>query len=329
MPAKASAKARAGGARAEEETTTEPRYTEFGKQSTLHFLLAHYPIVRLVDKLLDLARLDLNSQDHKGRTPLHLFVTNCGDAHLLAVMEAEELNYKYFLRHWIRSANIHLRDKRHNSATSILAVRGLFGMMEELCKLGGNVNNLNLDNVIPLQLWVKQNNLPNVKTLLALGADPNFIDADARTCLHHAVNVSQSTADASFELEQMLIRGGARANVRDKNGRTPLFFAFIKINRPFEETEIDPFETVSSLCALPDCEVNIYDKWHKSPLHYAAQRGSVISGRYLIKMHASVDVEDSDGNTPMAIAFLHGHSNIATMFIDNGADVSKTATMID
>lgn len=107
----------------------------------------------------------------------------------------------------------------------------------------------------------------------------------------------------------------------DKYNRTPIFYAFVKIGSPFDKTEIDPFETVSSLCALPDCSVDVLDKWKRTPLHYAAQRGSVISGRYLIKLDAKVDSWDEDNNTPIGIAFINGHSNFSTMMIDNKADI--------
>ena len=116
-----------------------------------------------------------------------------------------------------------------------------------------------------------------------LGADPNFTDKNKRTALHHAVNCSNSSADASFEMEQALIKHGARADLVDRNNRTPLFYAFVKLGQLTDFTEIDPFETVSSLAALPDCDVTVMDKYKRTPLHYAAQRGAVISGRYLIK----------------------------------------------
>ena len=71
------------------------------------------------------------------------------------------------------------------------------------------------------------------------------------------MHCSDGSADASFELEQILLINGARADILDKNNRTPLFYAFVKIGKPFDKKEIDPFETVSSLCALPDCQVNV------------------------------------------------------------------------
>jgi ankyrin repeat protein len=71
-------------------------------------------------------------------------------------------------------------------------------------------------------------------------------------------------------MEELLISSGSKVNIKDEFGRTPLFYAFVKIDRPFENFELDPFETVSSLCALRDCEVKLVDDYGMSPLHYAA-----------------------------------------------------------
>lgn len=64
-------------------------------------------------------------------------------------------------------------------------------------------------------------------------------------------------------------------------------------------------------------------------MHYAALRGSVISGRYMIKMNAVVDDVDKYGNTPLGLAFISGHSNFCTMLIDNKANVNRDAIVID
>ena len=152
-----------------------------------------------------------------------------------------------------------------------------------LIDAGGNINNLTKNNMVPLLHWVKNGNQSMVQKMIDFGADPNFRDHDLRTALHHAVNLGTGRPDATFEMEDLLIACGSKANIKDKFGRTPLYYAFVKIDRPFENYEIDPFETVSSLCAIRDCTVNLVDVDGMSPLHYAAQRGSVISGRYMIK----------------------------------------------
>jgi ankyrin repeat protein len=58
----------------------------------------------------------------------------------------------------------------------------------------------------------------------------NQLDNRGRNLLHHAVNMSSATADASFETEQFLIEKGVDLNLRDDRGRTPLHYAFVKIH---------------------------------------------------------------------------------------------------
>lgn len=53
-------------------------------------------------------------------------------------------------------------------------------------------------------------------------------------------------------------------------GRTPLHYAFIKIGKPMDYSEIDPIETVSSYCGFKDIQIDVPDVWGKTPLHYAA-----------------------------------------------------------
>jgi len=142
---------------------------------------------------------------------------------------------------------------------------------------------------------------------LKAGADPNFRDNMQRTALHHAINVGSTSADASFEMEELLIKYGADINALDSRGRTPLHYAFVKIGSPFDYSHIDPVETVTSLCGQKGCNVTIADQWGSTPLHYAAQRGAHICALTLINNGAAIDAKDEDGNTPLAIALKCGH----------------------
>ena len=64
----------------------------------------------------------------------------------------------------------------------------------------------------------------------------------------------------------------------------------------------DPIETVSGLCAYPDLQVNVVDKFKKTPLHYAASLGSTISSIYLINKKANLEAQDIFKNTPLGVA---------------------------
>jgi ankyrin repeat protein len=76
--------------------------------------------------------------------------------------------------------------------------------------------------------------------------------------------------EANFDLERLLIKKGIDMNAKDERGRTPLTYAFVKIGKHSEYSEIDPIETVSSYCGYKDIKVDEPDFWGKTPLHYAA-----------------------------------------------------------
>ena len=71
---------------------------------------------------------------------------------------------------------------------------------------------------------------------------------------------------------------------------------------------MDPIETVSSLCTVSNINPNIPDKYGKTVMHYAAQRGATISSMYLEKKGVDLKQKDIFGNTPLAVAMLNGHS---------------------
>ena len=45
-------------------------------------------------------------------------------------------------------------------------------------------------------------------------------------------------------------------------------------------------------------EVNVADKWSKTPLHYAADHGRKEVAQLLIESVADIDRADNEGNTP-------------------------------
>ena len=104
--------------------------------------------------------------------------------------------------------------------------------------------------------------------------------------LHFAINASSATADATFETEQLLIDLGVNVNLVDERGRVPLHYAFVKMKGYADTSAADPIETVSSLCAIKDLQIEVADKWHKTPLHYAAQHSATISSLYILQRGA-------------------------------------------
>lgn len=101
----------------------------------------------------------------------------------------------------------------------------------------------------------------------------------------------------------------------------PLHYAFVKIKSPFESYQLDPVETVSSLFGQPGLEIEVADKWLKTPLHYAAQRGATICTLYMIQNGAALESKDIYNNTALNISLLRRHFNYAILLIQKNADV--------
>jgi ankyrin repeat protein len=65
-------------------------------------------------------------------------------------------------------------------------------------------------------------------------------------------------------------------------------------------------------------DLNVQDKWEQTPLHVAANNGSVEIARMLID--AGANVQSNIGYTPLHVAAEWGSVEIARMLIDAGAD---------
>lgn len=67
--------------------------------------------------------------------------------------------------------------------------------------------------------------------------------------------------------------------------------------------------------------MDVPDKWLKTPLHYAAQRGASICQIYLFKRGVNKESVDIYGNTPLGISLLCKHHNSAIIMIQKNANV--------
>ena len=146
----------------------------------------------------------------------------------------------------------------------------LHEIAEFLREKGANLNHVSKSGIFALKIALMRRDNNEIKRLHSLGADINLKDHHQRNLLHFAINMSSSSSDATFETEQFLIDLGVDPNVKDYHGRVPLHYAFVKMKDWQNSRQIDPIETVSSLCAIKNLEIEVPDKWLKTPLHYAA-----------------------------------------------------------
>jgi hypothetical protein len=65
----------------------------------------------------------------------------------------------------------------------------------------------------------------------------------------------------------------------------------------------------------------VADKWLKTPLHYASQRGASICAMYLVQRGGQLEAKDIYGNTALGVGLMHSHYNYGIILIQKGASV--------
>ncbi|KAJ3172436.1 hypothetical protein HDU88_005760 [Geranomyces variabilis] len=81
----------------------------------------------------------------------------------------------------------------------------------------------------------------------------------------------------------------------------------------------DPIEIISWLLELPGIEIDVPDKFGRTPLHYAAARGSFTATSYLVTRGATVERIDADKNTTLQIGLLYHNVDYCTMLAKLGS----------
>jgi ankyrin repeat protein len=209
-------------------------------------------------------------------------------------------------------ADVNVSSDSVGSALYQATVKGQLELMQYLLDNGADVNaSTDYCDRRPLYVATENQNLETVKWLIERGADVNIskrsYDRQEPSPLHVAARCG------NLEIMDCLIKAGANVNVRDSDGATPLFCA------------VDRGETDAAFHLVENgADVNLciggFKRW--SPLHVAARYGNPNIMECLLKAGANVNVQDSDGATPLFWAAAKGKTEAAIHLIENGADVN-------
>jgi len=157
----------------------------------------------------------------------------------------------------------------------------------------------------PLSLAASGGNVEAVKLLLQHKADPNAVGSDGLPVILYGV--------VNAEVLKALLDAGARPNVDDGVGRTPLTTAVAG-------GRLD--ESVKLLLAHgADVNARCRDD-RRTALHVAAAKGDTAIMKLLLAHKADVNALDEAGNTPLHWAVERGLKESAELLLDAKADAN-------
>ncbi|KAI8425215.1 hypothetical protein MSG28_007029 [Choristoneura fumiferana] len=226
------------------------------------------------DRVLMAAPALADARDADGLTPLHLAVVH-GNVPLVQTLLAA-------------GADVNARDDEHHTVVHWATVCGEVGALRAV--LGG-------------------------------GADAATPDQHGGYPLHYAAQMCGAPAatdhqsrGAALEVLRALVKeGGARVEVRDADGRTPLLWAASA-------------GSAAAVLALHQAgaRVDDSDRDGLTALHCAAARGHTEALETLVGLcGARVDAADSHGCTPLHYAAALGHADATAALLQHGADAHR------
>lgn len=154
--------------------------------------------------------------------------------------------------------------------------------VKNLIAKGANVNakDENYNHITPLFLAVENGNAEIAETLLSFGAKVNARDDNKETPL------MRLDEDATPELVRVLLKYGAKANLFDKEGNNALILASGSVKTEVLQILIDH-----------TANINAQNKEGRTALMEAAEEDNLENVRALLTAGANVNLKDGDGET--------------------------------
>jgi ankyrin repeat protein len=184
-------------------------------------------------------------------------------------------------------------------------------MLAYLIRRGGNVSALTRNGNTPMSTAIEEHRTDAVRTMIDARANLNARDGSGKTPLARAASVEKFQPFVG-----MLLKAGARTDIRDNNEYTPLQDAVWFGQRA-------AVEQLLRHGADPNAAVEAVDL----PLLLAIQQGHTEIARSLLASGAKWDAE-AGGWTAIQRAAWRGHADIVSALIDRGASPLTSSSTV-
>ena len=187
----------------------------------------------------------------------------------------------------------------HGTALHAAMRFGSVDLARKLMEAGTKLDNAGPGGLSLLALAMQANNMDCVELMLSKGTEQDVIEPKGKTPLHLAAQLGKT------EILQRLIDRGVDPLTPDKEGNLPWMLA-VKNKHKKEADILFPGKTAIDK-AIGSKE--------KRPLHFACSTGMVRCAERLLREGADVNVQDTDGLTPLMEAIRYKHQDVALVLV--------------
>ena len=196
-------------------------------------------------------------------------------------------------------------------------------MADRLIKAGANVKAANRYGITPLYLACVNGSAPMIAKLLDAGADVNAPTAEGETPL---MTVART---GSVEAAKVLLAHGADVNSKEQwRQQTPLMWAAAECHPEVAQELIAHSADVNAKQVEWQWERQMTkeprEKWMPlgglTALHFAARQGCLATAEVLVKAGAQINAVNPNGFSPILLAIINAHYDVAAYLLRQGAD---------
>ena len=169
------------------------------------------------------------------------------------------------------------------------------------------------DRCTPLMRAAEHGRIREVKKLLASRADVNARDVVGQTALGFAAS------EGHLEIVKALLAAGANPNAIGGTFHYGPFVAWMSALNRCNKNWLEIFDAMLAAGVELNPTIDIYF----SPLGYAiSKQQDPAMIETLVKRGANVNINDSEGETPLMLAVRYSSGEVVRTLIDAGADVN-------
>jgi ankyrin len=197
-------------------------------------------------------------------------------------------------------------------------------LVDRLIRAGADVKATNRYGISAIALACESGSAPIIEKLIAAGVSANATGPYGETALHTCAHAGK------VEAAKVLIAHGASLDAGDSwRGQTPLMWAAAQRHPDMMRALIEAGADVNARSTIIAWErqrtSEPRDKWLPpgglTPMLFAAREGCVDCVKVLVSAGADPNIVDPDQYSPLVIALINGHFDVAGALIDAGANL--------